>query len=142
VSIERVISGIGIINIYNYLKSTGKYTEPKWLANRIKSEEPAKVINDSAREKGQKLCLETIDTFLSILGAAAGNLALTGLTKGGVYVGGGIPPKLLWRFKEDIFMKAFINKGRFSGLVEKIPVNVILNNDAALLGAAITAFEK
>ena len=142
VSIERVISGIGIINIYNYLKSTGKYTEPKWLAKKIKTEEPAKVINDSAGEKGQKLCLKTIDTFLSILGAAAGNLALTGLTKGGVYIGGGIPPKLLWRFKEDTFMKAFIDKGRFSGLMEKIPVNVILNSNAALLGAAIEAFKK
>lgn len=142
VSIERVISGIGIINIYNYLKSTGKYTEPKWLSKKIKTEEPAKVINDSAAEKGQKLCLKTIDTFLSILGAATGNLALTGLTKGGVYVGGGIPPKLLWRFKEDIFMKAFKNKGRFSGLMEKMPVNVILNSNAALLGAAIEAFKK
>ena len=142
VSLERIISGIGIVNIYNYLKSTGKYNEPGWLVEKIKSDDPAKVINKVAFEKGQKLCLETVDIFLSILGAAAGNIALTGLTKGGVYVGGGIPPKMLWRFKEDIFMKAFVNKGRFSGLMEKIPVNIILNSNAALLGAAIEAFKN
>ena len=131
VSIERIISGIGIVNIYNYLKSTGKYNEPAWLSEKIKIDDPAKVINEAACEKGQKLCLKTVDIFLSILGAAAGNLALTGLAKGGVYVGGGIPPKMLWRFKEDIFMKAFIEKGRFSGLMEKIPVKIILNSNAA-----------
>ena len=142
VSIERIISGMGILNVYNYLKSTGRYYEPKWLAEKIKKEDPARTINESASEKGQKLCLKAIDTFLSILGAAAGNLALTGLTKGGVYIGGGIPPKLLWRFKEDIFMNSFQRKGRFSGLLEKIPVNIILNNNAALLGAAIEAFSS
>jgi glucokinase len=140
VSLERIISGIGILNIYNYLKFKGKYSEPAWLSQKINSDDPAKVINEAASEKGQKLCLKTVDIFLSILGAAAGNLALTGLTKGGVYVGGGIPPKMLWRFREDIFMKAFKNKGRFSGLMEKIPVKIILNSNAALLGAAIEAF--
>jgi glucokinase len=141
VSLERIISGIGILNIYDYLKSTGKYNEPWWLSKKIKSDDPARVINESAREKAQKLCLKTIDVFISILGAAAGNLALTGLTKGGVYVGGGIPPKLLWRIKEKTFMKAFTAKGRFKELMEKIPVNIILNDNAALLGAAIRAFK-
>ncbi len=141
VSLERIISGIGILNIYNFLKSTGKYNEPGWLSKKIKTDDPARVIDESAREKAQKLCVKTIDIFLSILGAAAGNLALTGLTKGGVYVGGGIPPKLLWRIKEDAFMKAFTGKGRFKELMAKIPVNIILNDNAALLGAAIRAFK-
>jgi glucokinase len=141
VSLERIISGIGILNIYNFLKSTEKYNEPGWLSKKIKSDDPARVINESAQEKAQKLCLKTIDLFLSLLGAAAGNLALTGLTKGGVYVGGGIPPKLLWRIKEDTFMKAFTGKGRFKELMKKIPVNIILNDNAALLGAAIRAFK-
>lgn len=141
VSIERIISGMGILNIYDFLKSTGKYSEPRRLSVRIKGDDPAKVINELAREKAQKLCLKTIDLFLSILGAAAGNLALTGLTKGGVYIGGGIPPKLLWRIKEDAFMNAFTGKGRFKGIMEKIPVNLILNNNAGLLGAAITGFK-
>ncbi len=142
VSIERIISGIGILNIYNYLKDTRKYNEPQWLAKKIKTEDPAKTINELAREKGQKLCLSTIDIFLSILGAAAGNLALTGLTKGGVYIGGGIPPRLLWRIKDKNFMNSFTNKGRFKGLMEKIPVNIILLDNAALLGAAVTAFKN
>ena len=142
VSIERIISGIGLHNIYKYFRSTGKYNEPGWLSKKITSDDPAKVINDTACEKGQKLCLKTVDSFLSILGAAAGNLALTGLTKGGVYIGGGIPPKMIWRFNQGIFMKAFVNKGRFSGLMEKIPVKIILNGNAALLGAAIEAFKN
>lgn len=142
VSLERIISGMGIINIYDYLKSTGKYKEPRWLALKIKNDDPARVINESARQKGHKLCLKTIDIFLSILGATAGNLALTALSKGGVYIGGGIPPKLLWRIKKDIFMKAFTGKGRFRGIMEKIPVNMILNKNAGLLGAAITAFKS
>lgn len=142
VSFERIISGIGILNIYNYLKSTGKYSEPAWLSEEIAGDDPARAINEAACEKGQKLCLKTVDIFLSILGAAAGNLALTGLTKGGVYIGGGMPPKMLWRFKEDIFMKAFVKKGRFSGLMEEMPVNIILNSHAALMGAAIEAFNS
>ena len=142
VSIERIVSGTGMLNIYNYLKFNEKFKEPAWLARKMNNEDPAKVINETAREKGQKLCLNTVDTFISILGAVAGNLALTGLTKGGVYLGGGIPPKMLWRFKEEIFMKSFLNKGRFSGLMKKIPVKIILNDNAALLGAAIEAFKS
>jgi glucokinase len=140
VSLERIISGMGILNIYDYLKSTGKYREPDYLSLKLKGGDPAKVINELAREKAQKLCLATIDVFISILGAAAGNLALTGLTKGGVYIGGGIPPKLLWRMKGDTFMKPFTGKGRFKVLMDKIPVSLILNNNAGLIGAAITGF--
>ncbi len=140
VSLERIISGIGILNIYNYLKATGKYKEPRWLEKRIASEDSGKVINESAQEKGNKLCLKTIDMFLSILGASAGNLALTGLTRGGVYIGGGIPPRLLWRFMDGSFMKAFSDKGRFKGLMTTIPVYIILNSSAGLLGAAVEAF--
>jgi glucokinase len=79
--------------------------------------------------------------FVSILGAVAGNLALTGMTTGGVYLGGGIPPKILPVLEKGIFMKAFTTKGRFKDLLEKIPVRVILNDRAALLGAAFRAFE-
>jgi glucokinase len=77
-----------------------------------------------------------LDIFVSIFGAAAGNLALTGITTGGVYLGGGIPPKILSKLQEDIFMKAFTNKGRFKGFLEKISVKVVLNDMAALIGAA------
>ncbi len=79
--------------------------------------------------------------FVSIFGSVAGNLALTGMTTGGVYLGGGIPPKILPKLDEDTFMQAFTNKGRFKDFMEKIPVRVILNDKAALLGAAHRALE-
>jgi glucokinase len=80
--------------------------------------------------------------FVSILGSVAGNLALTAMTTGGVYLGGGIPPKILPKLEEPIFMKAFTNKGRFKEFLERIPVRVILNDKAALLGAAHCAFGR
>ena len=82
-----------------------------------------------------------LDMFVSILGSVAGNLALTGLTMGGVYLGGGIPPKILPALKTGRFLEAFLNKGRFSDLLKRIPIRVILNERAALLGAAECAFQ-
>jgi len=142
VSIERVLSGPGFFNIYSWLKDSGQYKEPEWLAREIKKVDPPKIITQAAMNKGQPLCVATLDIFISILGAVAGNLALTGMTTGGVYLGGGIPPKILPKLKEGMFMKSFTNKGRFKGLLEKIPVRVILNDRAALLGAASYAFEN
>jgi glucokinase len=103
--------------------------------------EPAKAITESALNRRQPLCEKSLDIFVSILGSVAGNLALTGMTTGGVYLGGGIPPKILPKLKEDIFMASFTNKGRFRSLMEKIPVYVILNDRAAMFGAAVSAFE-
>jgi len=84
-------------------------------------------------------CVKALNIFVSILCAVTVNLALTGMTTRGVYLGGGIPPKILSKLKEDIFMEAFTNKGRFKELLENIPVNVILNDKAALIGAAYCA---
>lgn len=141
VSIERVLSGPGLFNIYSWLKDSGQYKEPEWLAREIKKMDPPRIITQAAMNQRQPLCVATLDMFVSILGAVAGNLALTGMTTGGVYLGGGIPPKILPKLRESIFMKSFTNKGRFKGLLEKIPVRVILNDIAALLGAASCAFE-
>ena len=87
------------------------------------------------------LCVEALKMFVSILGAVSGNLALTGMTTGGVYLGGGIPPKILPILKKGLFMKAFKAKGRFRDMLEKIPVKVILNDRSALMGAATHAFK-
>ena len=140
VSIERILTGEGLYNIFNFLVSIEAYKAPKWLLKNIEEDIPAKVINEMAAARGQKLCLKAIDVFISILGAAAGNLALTGMTTGGVYLGGGIPPKLLWRLKQGIFMKSFTEKGRFKSVLERIPVKVIMNDNAGLRGAAIAGF--
>ena len=104
--------------------------------------DPARAITEGAINAGNRLCAATLNMFVSILGSVAGNLALTGMATGGVYLGGGIPPKIIPKLREDFFMKAFEDKGRFRGFMEKIPVRVILNEKAALLGAAHCAFES
>jgi glucokinase len=139
VSIERVVSGSGLVNIYNWLKDSGRFNEPEWLKQKLKEMDSAKAITEAALASKDPGCVETLNMFVSIFGAAAGNLALTGITTGGVYLGGGIPPKILSKLKEDIFMEAFTNKGRFKGFLEKIPVKVVLNDKAALIGAAYCA---
>lgn len=142
VSKERVLSGPGLVNIYTWLKESGHHKEPAWLAEDIREMDPARVITEAALDGKHVLCVESLNMFVSILGAVAGNLALTAMTTGGVYLGGGIPPKILPKLKESIFMQAFTNKGRFGDLLAKIPVRVILNDEAALLGAAQCAFDR
>ena len=136
VSIERVVSGSGLVNIYEWFKDSGRIDEAEWLNHKLIESDPAMAIADAALSNRDPGCVEALNLFVSIFGAIAGNLALFGLTTGGVFLGGGISPKILPKLKEDIFMKAFIKKGRFRGLLEKIPVKVILNDKAALMGAA------
>jgi glucokinase len=141
VSIERVLSGPGLVNIYSWLRDSGRFKEPLWLRKLMKIEDPAKVISENALRKKQDACVESLRLYVSMLGSAAGNLALTSMAVGGVYLGGGIPPKILPALKQGPFLKAFMAKGRFSDLLFRIPVRVILNDKAALLGAAHAAFE-
>jgi glucokinase len=141
VSIERVVSGLGLRNIYSWLKDSGQYREPEWLTKRLSEMDPARAISEAAINDKEPLCVATLDMFVSTFGAVSGNLALTGMTTGGVYLGGGISPKILPKLKDGIFMKAFRDKGRSKGLLEKIPVRVVLNDRAALLGAGQLAFE-
>jgi glucokinase len=139
VSIERVVSGSGLVNIYNWFKDSGRLSEPEWLKKKIKEMDPAKAVTEAALVSKNPGCVEVLNMFVSIFGAVAGNLALTGMATGGVYLGGGIPPKILSKLKENIFMEAFTNKGRFKGFLERIPVKVVLNDKAALIGAAYCA---
>lgn len=142
VSVERILSGPGLVNIYSWLKDSKSFSEPAWLARKMKEIDPARAITEAALTDEDPMCLAALDVFVSILGAVAGNLALTAMTTGGVYLGGGIPPKILAKLQEPIFMRAFTNKGRFKQLLEGIPVRIILNDKAALLGAAHCAFER
>ncbi len=139
VSYERVCSGMGLVNIYDYLKECGYAEEPEWLAEQMASaHDRTPVIIEAALDEGRRceLCTTTLDMFLSILGAEAGNMALKVMASGGVYLGGGIPPRLLSALESGPFMDAFRRKGRMSKLMEDIPVYVILNPNAALMGAA------
>lgn len=142
VSVERIVSGPGIVELYTWLRDSGRFREPAWLKERLDREDPAKVITECALEQRHGLCVKTLDHFVRIFGAAAGNAALTGLATGGVYLGGGIPPKILSALKTGLFMRAFADKGRFGDLLRKIPVKVILNERAAMLGAAERAFQE
>ncbi len=139
VSVERIVSGPGLFNIYSWMKDTKKYSEPNYLRRMIREMDPARAITQAAINHNNPLCSKVLDIFISILGAVAGNLALIGMTRGGVYLAGGIPPKILPRLKQGLFMKAFTDKGRFKELLKKIPVKVVMNDKAALLGAAYCA---
>ena len=142
VSYERILSGEGLFYIYQFLrdsKRSGK--EPSWLSQMIKKEDPASVISEVARQNKNRLCMESLDLFVSIYGAAAGNLALQVMALGGIYIGGGIAPKVIWKLKDGTFTRAFKERGRFSKMVASIPVKVVMNDRAALLGAASHAVD-
>ncbi len=138
VSYERLCSGIGFPNIYAFLKENGHADEPAWLTKQLaEADDPVPIIVDAALDDKNpcELCKAALNTFVSILGAEAGNLALKTLSVGGVYLGGGIPPRILSTLKSGLFMKAFTRKGRMSGLLKNMPVHVIVNPDAPLIGA-------
>jgi len=136
VSYERVVSGPGLVNIYDFLRQVRKMHEPAWLAAEMKSEDPSAAISTAALESRAEICARALDIFVSVYGAQAGNLALSVLARGGVFLGGGIAPKILPKLREPAFMKAFLDKGRMRPVLESIPVRVVLNDHAALLGAA------
>jgi glucokinase len=138
VSYERLLSGPGIHAIYEYLRDTKK-NEPTWLAEKIAAGDPAAEIAEAGLKGQAEIAKQTLDLFASIYGAEAGNLALKAMALNGVYIGGGIAPKLLAKLKDGTFMKAFTNKGRYKRLLSNIPVHVVLNDRAGLLGAASTA---
>ncbi len=138
VSTERLASGSGIPNIYGYFRDTSCAAEPQWLADAIaEAEDPTPIIVENAQsENPHDLCTLTLDTFVSILGAEAADVALTYLATGGVYLAGGIPPRILNTLKSEHFYRPFVTKGRFSNMMKRIPVYVVLNSKTALLGAA------
>jgi len=142
VSYELVLSGAGLYNIYKFLRDSGRHQEPAWLKAAISSHDPAATIAESALAEKSPLCLEALNMFASIYGAEAGNLALKLMSLGGLFLGGGIAPKIIQKLKEPIFLKSMTDKGRMRALVESIPVKVIMNDKAALLGAARCAIQQ
>lgn len=142
VSVERVVSGQGIVNIYDFLKQSG-FDEPEWLSSRhATASDIAASIAQAGMSKEADICVETLELFLSAYGAVTGNLALTILATGGVYVGGGIAPKLIEAFPYSGFMATFRDKGRFARLLGKIPVSIIMEPRCALYGAAVCALRN
>lgn len=138
VSTERVVSGMGLSNIYDFLRDAGRGTPP----HEIEFGEPAdksRLISEMAQDGRSELCSLALNMFVSLLGAEAGNLALKMMALGGIYLGGGIPPKIIGKLKEGSFLESFLNKGRMRPLLEKIPVKVIMTDRTAMLGALVVA---
>ncbi|MGH9529942.1 MAG: glucokinase [Terriglobales bacterium] len=142
VSYERILSGPGLVNVFHFLRDTGRGTEPKWLTEEMLHSDPAAAISQAAMDGKCALCEQAVDIFVSVYAAEAGNLALKLMATGGVYLGGGIAPKMLPKMSGPLFMHAFAAKGRMQPLLEAIPVRVITNDKIALLGAARYALVK
>lgn len=139
VSCERVITGPGLVNIFNFLTQVQQKTVASTVRERMQSEDPAAVIGEAGIAQQCPTCVEAVDLFLSAYGAQAGNLALTIMAFGGVYIGGGIITKMLPQLSTSDFFPAFLDKGRHAALMAEIPVHVILNPATSQIGAAHAA---
>jgi glucokinase len=142
VSYERVLSGPGLVNVYEFLRSKGCSEEPTGFAAQLAGASAAAAISHAALAGTNPLAVATLDLWISVYGAEAGNLALKTMATGGIFLGGGISPKILPKLTGPGFMKAFLEKGRLRPLLEGIPVQVITNDKAGLLGAARCAATK
>jgi glucokinase len=142
VSYEHVLSGPGLHTIYRFLRDSGVAREPAWLRERLAAGDPSAVISEIALAEGHPLCAQALDLFVSIYGAEAGNLALKALALGGVFVGGGIAPKILPKLRAGSFVRAFTDKGPMADLMRSIPVGVVRDPRLALRGAARVARES
>jgi glucokinase len=128
---------LGIPNIYGYLKEVGYAPETPTVAAALQeADDPTPIIVQAALDQESDLCNTTLNIFVSILGSEAGNLTLKAMATGGIYLAGGIPPRILPKLKEGTFMAAFVKKGRFSDTLARVPVYVILHKKPGLLGAA------
>jgi glucokinase len=139
VSCERIVSGPGLFNVYEFLRASGYATELPEVAARFATEDPSGVISKAALAGECRMCVKALDLFVAIYGAFAGNIALVLKAIGGVYIGGGIAPKILPALEAGGFMDAFLDKDPLADWMAKLPVKVILNNAAGLLGAAVRA---
>jgi len=136
VSYERVISGPGLYLLYQFLIKTGREKESSAVRYELEHRDPPSVVSDWGKTNRDAACTRALEWFISLYGAEAGNLALKIMALGGLYISGGIAPRLIEKFQQGHFVQSFLDKGRFHPLLESIPIRIILNDDATLLGAA------
>ena len=141
VSYERILCGQGLINIYEFLKKNNSIEDSMEMKQHFKTNDPAAVISTLGLTGEHQLCSQALNIFVSVLGAYAGNLALTLLASGGIFLGGGIPPKIIKKLKDGTILSAYLNKGRLSHAVRRTPLHVITDDHAAVHGAASIAFQ-
>lgn len=141
VSCERVVSGPGLVDTYRFLVETGRAAGSPETAAALEREDPGEVVSSRGMAGTDEAAVRALDLFVSAYGAQVGNVALILRAEGGVFLGGGVAPQVLDKLREGPFLEAFVDKGRLSHLLERIPVRVILNRDAGVLGAAAVAAE-
>ena len=139
VSYERVLSGRGQYLLYEFLRDVKGYAEIPALASEMLSRNPSAVITDAGLARTCELCVTALNWYVSLYGAEAGNLALKMMATGGIYIGGGIAPKIIQKLQEPVFINSFVSKGRMQELLTATPIQVIMNDQTALLGAARAA---
>jgi len=139
VSWERVVSGMGLRDMHEFLCQYRHTPAPDWLVEEMQAGDAGAAISRAAQHGRDEICVETLNWFVRLYGAEAGNLALKIMSRGGLYLGGGIAPKILPLLQSGAFLQAFLDKGRMRSLLEAMPVKVILNDRAALYGPALRA---
>lgn len=139
VSWERVVSGSGLVNMHECLCQLRQREIPDWLQQTMREGDPAAAISMAAQQGRDAICVEALDMFVHLYGVEAGNLALKLMATGGLYIAGGIAPKILQQLQTGTFLEAFLAKGRMRRLLEQMPVRVVLNDEAGLQGAAFFA---
>ena len=139
VSYERILSGPGLINIYNFLRDEGIHPEPAELRERFGSGDQAAIISNAGLAGEFEICTQTLDIFAAVLGSQAGNQVVSLLARGGVYLGGGIPPKIAKKLADGTLLKAYFHKGRLENMCRDTSIYIIKDDHAPLLGAATIA---
>ena len=139
VSWERVVSGSGLVSMHECLCQLRQREIPDWLQQMMREGDPAAAISEAAQQGRDAICVEALNMFVHLYGVEAGNLALKLMATGGFYIAGGIAPRILQQLQSGVFMEAFLAKGRMRGLLERVPVRVVLNDEAGLQGAAFFA---
>jgi glucokinase len=137
ISCERILSGPGIKNIYDFLKDSGRAEEPAWLREQIEgAHDPPALISQLALEQKADICDQSLTIFVGVYGAETGNCALNFMSTGGIFIGGSIAAKIVPKMKSPLFLESFLDKGRMKPLLEAMPVRIVLNDDSGLIGAA------
>jgi glucokinase len=137
ISCERVLSGPGIKNIYEFLRDTHKAEEPEWLRTELSAApDPPALISKMALEGKAAICDQTLSIFVSVFGAQAGNCALNFMSTGGIFIGGVIAAKIEARMKDPVFLESFQDKGRMGAILKDMPVKIVVNDDCGMIGAA------
>jgi glucokinase len=142
VSYERVVSGPGLLAIYDYLRDSGDAAPSSRLIEAMQAEDAAAALTRFAQMEDEPIARWTLDLFVSVYGAFVGNLALLALPRGGIYVAGGIAAKISQAMQRGDFMRTFLDKGRYTALLETLPLHIVTNPDAGLLGARLLLYDK